>query len=77
MLADQKQRKPLEMVFSGYLKKKEWFSRQIVYCNHFAYSLGLMLRYFKVANKWGWKINDKGTLVLLESPNIFHSLEIS
>ena len=31
----------------------------IVYYSHFAYSLGLMLRYFSVANKW--------TLILVES----------
>ena len=33
-----------------------------VYYSHFAYSLGLMLRYFKVANKRQWTINGKGTL---------------
>ena len=48
-IVDQKQTKPLEMVFTGYLKKKESFLRQIVYYSHFAYSLGFMLRYFKVA----------------------------
>ena len=39
----------------------------IVYYGHFAYSLGLMLRYFKVANKQWWTTNDEGTLILIES----------
>ena len=70
-IVDQKQTNPLEMVFTGYLKKKEWFLRQIVYHSHFAYSLGLMLRYFKVANKWQWTINGEGTLIYIRPLSYF------
>ena len=51
-IVDQKQTKPFKMVFTDYLKKKEWFLKQIVYHSHFAYSLGLMLKYFKVYLCW-------------------------
>ena len=30
-----------------------------------------------VANNWSWTINDEETLILIESSNIFYSLEIS
>ena len=63
-IVDQKQTKPFEK--EGVISKAD-----IVYYGHFAYSLGLMLRCFRVANKQWWMINDKGT------PNILHSLEIS
>ena len=76
-IVDQKETKPFETIFIGYLEKKEWLLRQVVYYSHFAYSLGLKLRYFKVANKWQWMINDEGTLILIEYPDIFHSLEIN
>ena len=43
-IVDQKQTKPFEMVFTGYLKKKLLFLRQIDFYSHFVYSLGLILR---------------------------------
>ena len=51
----------------GVIYKAMIYKADIVYYSHFTYSLGLMLRYFKVANKRWWTVNDKGTLILIES----------
>ena len=64
-IVDQKQTKPFEILLA--IEKGVISKEDIVYYSHFAYSLGLMLRYFKVANKHWWMINDEGTLILIES----------
>ena len=48
-IVDQKQTKPFEILLA--IEKGVISKEDIVYYSHFAYSLGLMLRYFKVANK--------------------------